>query len=72
VPQPGGPQEGLDLVSPDVASGLITVPETERPDLGLLLINSADPAKSVILTKIQAATLPYGSLMPFDGRRAVV
>jgi hypothetical protein len=60
------PAQGLDLVSSNVAARLVNVPETEMQGLGLLLIDSADPAKSVILTKIQAATVPYGAQMPYE------
>ena len=51
-------------MSPDVASRLVDVPETEMPSLGLYLVDSADPANSVILTKVQASTVPYGAQMP--------
>jgi len=61
------PQEMLDLASPGVASRLVNVPEMEVPALGLLLVNSAKPQSSVILTKLQESTLPYGALMPFGG-----
>jgi hypothetical protein len=62
------PAQGLDLVSPGVASRLINVPETEMPALGLLLIDPAKPQDSVILTKLQASTVPYGAVMPFGGK----
>jgi hypothetical protein len=61
------PAQGLDLVSPGVASRLVDVRETEMPALGLFLIDSAQPQSSVILTKLQASTVPYGALMPFGG-----
>jgi len=61
------PQEMLDLVSPGVATRLVNVAATEMPGSGLLLINSANPPESVIVTKLQASTLPYGALMPFGG-----
>ena len=64
---PASPAEGLDLESPGVASRLLDVPEAEMPSLGLLLIDSMDPGSSVILTKLQANTVPYGSQMPFGG-----
>lgn len=64
---PASPAEGLDLESPNVASRLVDVPENEDPSLGLFLIDSANPPQSVILTKLQAATVPYGSQMPFGG-----
>jgi hypothetical protein len=37
------------------------------PALGLFLIDSTAPEKSVILTKLQASTVPYGAVMPFGG-----
>ena len=61
------PAEGLDLVSPGVASRLVGVRETEMPALGLFLIDPTEPQSSVILTKLQAATVPYGAVMPFGG-----
>jgi hypothetical protein len=61
------PAQGLDLASPGVASRLVDVPETEVPALGLLLVDSAKPQSSVILTKLQTATVPYGAVMPFGG-----
>jgi hypothetical protein len=61
---PASPAEGLDLYSPGVASRLIGVPEGEEPALGLLLIDPANPQNSVILTKLQASTVPFGEPMP--------
>ncbi len=56
------PEEGLDLASPGVASRLINIPAMEMPALDL--IDSMDSQTSVILTKLQASTVPYGSQMP--------
>jgi hypothetical protein len=56
---------GLDLVSPGVAQRLIAVPANEMTSL--FLIDSANPQGSVIYTKLQAGTVPFGSEMPYNG-----
>ena len=56
------PQAGLDLVSPMLAARLINHPAYGDPTK--LLIDSANPDDSALLTKL-GSSFPFGSQMPF-------
>ncbi len=53
--------EGLDLVSPGLASRLVDVPSMEEPSVAL--IDPADPDQSYLLTKLRPNP-PFGAQMP--------
>jgi hypothetical protein len=55
----------LDLVSSGLVDRLLNMPTDEMPTL--TYIDSAQPTESVIYTKLQAGTVPFGSEMPFGG-----
>ncbi len=54
--------EGLDLVSPGLASRLVDVPSMEEPSVAL--IDPADPDQSYLLTKLRPNP-PFGAQMPY-------
>ena len=57
------PQQGLDLVSPDVHARLSGVMAKEGPGL---LIDPSNPSASVLYTKMKGPA-PFGALMPLGG-----
>jgi hypothetical protein len=63
-----GPQGKLDLFSPNVASRLVDQPSSDAECASLKRIDSANPAESFLIEKLESSNPSCGDPMPFGSR----